>query len=101
MNCALPTQLGEALFADRFQLIAVAHPQGAEDLSNNEGMTDPPRPFRLFRTRGATAARMSAFDDHGNDVLSRIAPGWTVSIPMTSAVIGFAVTRDWSTRANP
>jgi Tfp pilus assembly protein PilF len=63
-------ELEEALFADRFQLIAVAHPQDVE-VYPNEGMTDPPRPFKLFATRGAHPP-LSAVDDHGNDVLSRI-----------------------------
>ncbi|HEX8163634.1 MAG TPA: FG-GAP-like repeat-containing protein [Pyrinomonadaceae bacterium] len=64
-------ELEEALFADRFQLIAVAHPRGAE-VYPNEGMTDPPRPFRLFKTRGARPP-LSAVDDHGHDVLARVA----------------------------
>jgi len=63
-------ELEEALFADRFQLVAVTHPQGVE-VYPNEGMTDPPRRFKLFATRGAHAP-LAAVDDHGNDVLSRI-----------------------------
>ena len=63
-------ELEEALFADRFQLIAVDHPQGIE-VYPNEGMTDPPRPFKLYVTRGARPP-LTAVDDHGNDVLSRI-----------------------------
>jgi hypothetical protein len=63
-------ELEEALFADRFQLIAVDHPQGVE-VYPNEGMTDPPRPFKLYTTRGAHAP-LTAVDDHGTDVLSRI-----------------------------
>ncbi len=64
-------ELEEALFADRFQLIAVDHPQGVE-VYPNEGMTDPPRPFKLYATRGAHPP-LSAVDDRGNDVLARIA----------------------------
>ena len=64
-------ELEEALFADRFQLIAVDHPQGVE-VYPNEGMTDPPRPFKLYATRGAHPP-LTAVDDHGNDVLARIA----------------------------
>ncbi len=64
-------ELEEVLFADQFQLIAVDHPDGTA-VYPNEGMTDPPRPFRLFTTRGAHAP-LSAVDDHGNDVLTRIA----------------------------
>ncbi|HEV2827944.1 MAG TPA: FG-GAP-like repeat-containing protein [Pyrinomonadaceae bacterium] len=63
-------ELEEALFADRFQLIAVDHPQGTE-VYPNEGMTDPPRPFKLYTTRRAHPP-LSAVDDHGHDVLSRI-----------------------------
>jgi Tfp pilus assembly protein PilF len=63
-------ELEEALFADRFQLIAVAHPRGVE-VYPNEGMTDPPRPFILYKTRGARPP-LSAVDNHGHDVLSRI-----------------------------
>lgn len=64
-------ELEETLFADRFQLIAVAHPRGTE-VYPNEGMTDPPRPFILYRTRGAHPP-LSAIDEHGHDVLARIA----------------------------
>ena len=64
-------ELEEAVFADHFQLIAVDHPQGVA-VYPNEGMTDPPRPFKLYATRDAHPP-LSAVDDHGNDVLSRIA----------------------------
>ncbi|MDT7807983.1 MAG: hypothetical protein QOJ70_1796 [Acidobacteriota bacterium] len=64
-------ELEEALFADRFQLIAVAHPRGTE-VYPNEGMTDPPRPFVLYKTRGARPP-LSASDEHGHDVLARVA----------------------------
>jgi hypothetical protein len=63
-------ELEEALFADRFQLIAVDHPAEIE-VYPNEGMSDPPKPFKLFVTRNARAPR-AATDDHGHDVLSRI-----------------------------
>jgi hypothetical protein len=63
-------ELEEALFADRFQLIAVAHPRGVE-VYPNEGMSDPPRPFILYKTRGARPP-LSATDEHGHDVLARI-----------------------------
>ena len=64
-------ELEEAVFADRFQLVAVDHPQGVE-VYPNEGLTDPPRPFKLYATRDAHPP-LTAVDDHGNDVLSRIA----------------------------
>ena len=63
-------ELEEALFADRFQLIAVDHPEGVE-VYPNEGMTDPPRPFKLYASREAHPP-LTALDDHGTDVLSRI-----------------------------
>lgn len=63
-------ELEETLFADQFQLIAVDHRQGVE-VYPNEGMTDPPRPFKLYATRGAHPP-LSAIDDHGNDVLDLI-----------------------------
>lgn len=63
-------ELEEALFADRFQLIALDHPAEIE-IFPNEGMTDPPKPFKLFVTRNARTP-LAATDDHGHDVLSRI-----------------------------
>lgn len=65
-------ELEEALFIDRLQLVALAHPAGVE-VFPNEGLLDPPRPpFRLYATRGAYPP-VSAHDDHGHDVRSRIA----------------------------
>ena len=63
-------ELEEALFADRFQLIAVDHPEGV-GVYPSEGLTAPPRPFQLFVTRDARAP-LAATDEHGHDVLSRI-----------------------------
>ena len=67
----ITNELEEVLYVDRLQLIAVAHPADTE-VYPNEGMTDPPRSFKLFATRGAHLP-ISAVDDHGHDVLSRIA----------------------------
>ena len=64
-------ELEEALYVDRLQLIAIDHSAETE-VYPNEGMTDPPRPFKLFTTRGARPPR-SATDDHGHDVTARIA----------------------------
>jgi hypothetical protein len=64
-------ELEEVLYVDKLQLIAVAHPADTE-VYPNEGMVDPPRPYKLFATRGAHPP-LSAVDDHGNDVLPRIA----------------------------
>lgn len=63
-------ELEESMFVDRLQLIAVAHPAGTE-VYPNEGMSDPPKPFRLFVTRDARPP-LSAIDDHGQDVLDLI-----------------------------
>jgi tetratricopeptide (TPR) repeat protein len=63
-------ELEEALFADRFQLIAVDHPLDV-DVYPNEGLTDPPQAYKLFVTRSARPP-LTAFDEHGHDVLSRI-----------------------------
>ena len=63
-------ELEETLFADQFRLIAVDHPAGVE-VYPNEGMTDPPRPFKLFETKDAQPP-LTAVDDHGNNVLERI-----------------------------
>ena len=65
-------ELEEAVFLDRLQLIAVAHPAGVE-VFPNEGLKAPPLPpFKLYSTRSARPP-VSAVDDHGHDVLSRIA----------------------------
>jgi tetratricopeptide (TPR) repeat protein len=64
-------ELEEALFVDRLQLISVAHPDGVE-VYPNEGLTEPPQPFKIYSTRDARPP-LSAVDDHGHDVLSRIA----------------------------
>jgi tetratricopeptide (TPR) repeat protein len=63
-------ELEEALFVDRLELLAVAHPLGTE-IYPNEGMTHPPKPFRLFVTREARPP-VSAVDEHGHDVLELI-----------------------------
>ena len=63
-------ELEEALFADRFQLIAVDHPSDV-DVYPNEGLTEPPQPYRLFVTRHARPP-LTAIDEHEHDVLSHI-----------------------------
>ena len=64
-------ELEEALFVDRLQLISVAHPEGVEAYPN-EGLTVPPQPFKIYSTRDARPP-LSAVDEHGHDVLSRVA----------------------------
>lgn len=63
-------ELEEVLYVDRLQLIAVAHPSGVE-VYPNEGMTSPPRPFKLYTTRAARPP-LTATDEHGHDVRERI-----------------------------
>jgi hypothetical protein len=63
-------ELEEALFVDRLKLLVIAHPPDI-DLYPNEGMTDTPKPFRLFAvTRGRVP---HAVDDGGRDVTERVA----------------------------
>jgi tetratricopeptide (TPR) repeat protein len=64
-------ELEEALFIDRLQLVAVAHPIGTE-VYPNEGMINPPLPpFKLYTTRAARPP-LAATDDRGRDMLARI-----------------------------
>ncbi len=63
-------ELEEALFLDRVQLVAVAHPADVE-VHPNEGLVPEARPFTLYSARlpqPPTAAR----DERGRDVLDRI-----------------------------
>lgn len=64
-------ELEEALFLDRVELIAVAHPRDVE-VYPNEGLTSPPPRFKLYTTRSAHPP-LSAVDEHGHDVLARLA----------------------------
>ena len=64
-------ELEEALFVDRVELMAVAHPREIE-LYPNEGMTVPPKPHRLHGIRDARVP-VRAIDDSGRDVTDRIA----------------------------
>ncbi|MFN2515164.1 MAG: FG-GAP-like repeat-containing protein [Pyrinomonadaceae bacterium] len=63
-------ELEEGLFVDRLQLLVVAHPADTE-IYPNEGMTDPPRPFKLYATRGGHPP-LTAVDDHGHNVLDAV-----------------------------
>ena len=68
----ITNELEEALFVDRLQLIAAAHPSDV-DVHPNEGLRSPERrdPFRLHAVRGARPPA-SALDQDGRDVLPRI-----------------------------
>jgi Tfp pilus assembly protein PilF len=63
-------ELEEALFVDRLQLIAVAHPSGVE-VYPDEGLRDAPPAFKLYTSKGARPPR-AASDEHGHDVLARL-----------------------------
>ncbi len=64
-------ELEEALFIDRLQLVAIAHPRGVQ-VYPNEGMINPPLPpFKLYTTQNAHPP-LAATDDHGHDVLARL-----------------------------
>jgi hypothetical protein len=63
-------ELEEAIFFDRMQLVAIAHPQETE-VYPNEGLTVPAQQFKLYTTRDAWPP-LTAVDDHGHDVLGRI-----------------------------
>ena len=66
-------ELEEAMFVDRLQLVAVAHPSGV-DVYPNEGLKSPAarRPLTFYTTR-APRPPLAAIDEHGHDVLDRIA----------------------------
>lgn len=65
-------ELEEALFVDRLQLVAVAHPAGVE-VYPNEGLGNPTgAEFKLYATRGARPP-LAAHNEHGHDVLPRLA----------------------------
>jgi Tfp pilus assembly protein PilF len=63
-------ELEETVYADRFRLIAVDHPDDVE-VYPDEGMTHPPKPFKTFVARDLRAP-LSAFDNQGADVLDAI-----------------------------
>jgi tetratricopeptide (TPR) repeat protein len=71
LELRVTNELEEAVFIDRVQLLAIAHPQDVE-VFPNEGMTEPPKPIRLFAVSGARPpARV--LDDHGHDMTVRVA----------------------------
>ncbi len=68
----ITNELEEALFVDRLQLVAVDHPEGTETFPNEGLKPHPLPPFALVTSRGARPP-LSALDDHGHDVLPRLA----------------------------
>jgi predicted Zn-dependent protease len=63
-------ELEEAVFLDRLQLVAVAHPAGVE-VHPNEGLRSAPEPLQIYTTRDARPP-LAAEDEHGHDVLDRL-----------------------------
>jgi tetratricopeptide (TPR) repeat protein len=71
LRMRVTNELEEVLYLDRLQLITVSHPADVQ-VFPNEGMTTPPKPFRLYAVREPhVPARV--VDDHGHDVTARIA----------------------------
>ena len=68
----ITNELEEVLFLDRTQLVAVAHPADTE-VFPNEGLIAPPRPPHSLYAAKEPRLPVSAIDDHGCDVLDRIA----------------------------
>ena len=66
----MTNELEEALFVDRLQLVAVAHPEGLE-VYPDEGLRDAPPAFKLYTSKGARPPA-AASDEHGHDVLARL-----------------------------
>ena len=64
-------ELEETLYVDRLELLAVTHPDDVE-IFPDEGMTDPPKPFRVYAARDLRPPAR-AVDEHGHDVTDQIA----------------------------
>ncbi len=93
-------ELEEALFVDRLQLLVVTHPLGTE-VYPNEGMSDPPKQFRLFVTKNARPP-VSAFDDTGHDVadlISRMDRRWPDAF-RTDRIRGYAAEHSLTLKLN-
>ncbi|HSD29936.1 MAG TPA: FG-GAP-like repeat-containing protein, partial [Vicinamibacteria bacterium] len=63
-------ELEEVLYLDRLRLLALDHPEGVL-VHPDEGMTSPPKPFRLVAVRDPRTPR--AVDHRGRDVTTRLA----------------------------
>ena len=70
LELRVTNELEEALFLDRAQLVAVAHPRGT-GIYPHEGLRTTAEPFRLFTTR-AIRPIVAAADEHGHDVADRL-----------------------------
>ena len=63
-------ELEETLFLDRLQLMVIDHPRSIS-VYPNEGMTDPPKPFRLFAVSDQRVPT-AVTDGDGRDVTERV-----------------------------
>jgi Flp pilus assembly protein TadD len=70
LELRVTNELEEAMFVDRLALLAITHPVDVE-LFPFEGMTVPPKPFRLYAVKGARPP-VAAHDDGGRDVLEAL-----------------------------
>jgi tetratricopeptide (TPR) repeat protein len=70
LELRITNELEEVLYLDHIRLMAIEHPSDV-DVFPNEGMTEPPRGFKLFATRGAHPP-LAARDEHGHDVLDKV-----------------------------
>jgi hypothetical protein len=70
LELRITNELEEALFLDRLRLHAIDHPSNLE-VHPNEGMTSPPKDFRLFAVSDQWTP--AAVDDQGRDMTARIA----------------------------
>jgi tetratricopeptide (TPR) repeat protein len=68
----MTNELEEALFVDRLQLVAVAHPSNVE-VYPNEGLRSPEerRPFTIYTAHQARPP-IAVIDHHGHDVLDKV-----------------------------
>lgn len=68
----MTNELEEALFVDRLQLMAIAHPVGVE-VYPNEGLRSPAerRPFTIY-TAQQPRPPIAAIDHHGHDMLDAV-----------------------------
>jgi len=64
-------ELEETLFLDRLQLMAIDHPRNIS-VYPNEGMTDPPKAFRLFAVKDQRSPT-AVTDGDGRDVTAKVA----------------------------
>jgi hypothetical protein len=71
LDLRVSNELEEVLYLDHAELLAVTHPDDVE-VYPNEGMTEPPRPFRLFAVRDLRPPT-AATDDDGSDALPKLA----------------------------